>query len=133
MVHHKTWSDSKCLQVSRTLHSILANLHNAVVWIISTRPLISKSSSLFINPLVIAQSAPITTGITVTFMFHSFCFSSLVSSKYLSVFLPPFSFTLLSAGTAKSTFRQLFSPFFFFFFFWLLLTISMSGRLAEIR
>ena len=50
---------------------------------VSTYPLISKFSSPFINPLGIV---PITIGITVTFMFHSF-FSSLARSIYLSLFL----------------------------------------------
>ena len=43
-----------------------------------------------------------TIGVTVTFMLHSF-FSSLARSKYFSSSLPSFSFTLWSAGTAKST------------------------------
>ena len=36
---------------------------------VSTRPPISKSSNPFINPYVTVPSAPITDGITVTFMF----------------------------------------------------------------
>ena len=40
-------SDSKSLQVSRTLLSILAILNNAVVWMVSTRRPTSKSSSPF--------------------------------------------------------------------------------------
>ena len=47
MVFHWILCKSKSLQVSRTLLSILANLNNAVVWIISIIPLISNSSSLF--------------------------------------------------------------------------------------
>ena len=39
-------SDSKSHQVSRTLLSILADLSNAVVWVVYICPLISKSSSL---------------------------------------------------------------------------------------
>ena len=42
-------------QVSRALLGILADLSNAIVWMVSTRPLISKSSSPFISPLVINQ------------------------------------------------------------------------------
>ena len=53
---------------------------------ISAHPLISNSSSLLIKLLEIVSSAPITIGITVTFMFLSF-FSSLARSKYLSLFL----------------------------------------------
>ena len=70
MVFHWSLSDSKSLQVSRTPLSILADLINAVVWIVSTL-LISKSSSPCTNPLVTVPSAPITIGISVTFMFFS--------------------------------------------------------------
>ena len=68
----------------------MAYLNNAVVWMVSTRPLISKSSSPFINYLVTEASSPITIGINVTFMFHSFFqFSSKVYVLiFLFVFLP---------------------------------------------
>ena len=49
--------------------SILAILNNVVVWMVSTCPLISKSSSPFNNPLATVPKAPITIGIIVT-MFH---------------------------------------------------------------
>ena len=39
-------------QVSRTLLSILAIINNAVVWMVSTRPPTSKSSTPFSNPLL---------------------------------------------------------------------------------
>ena len=65
-------SDRKSPQVSRTLLSILTDLNNTVVWMLSTRPLISASSSPFINPLVTVTKAPITIDINVTFMFHIF-------------------------------------------------------------
>ena len=53
MVFHWSLSDSKSPHVSRTLLSILTDLNNAVVWIVSTRPFISNSfTSPFINPLV---------------------------------------------------------------------------------
>ena len=54
MVSHWSLSDTKSPQVSRTLLSILADINNAVVRIVSTRPLISKPSS----------------PVTVLFMFH---------------------------------------------------------------
>ena len=45
-------SDRKSPQVSRTLLSILADLSNAEVLMGSSRLIISKPSSLFINPLL---------------------------------------------------------------------------------
>ena len=95
MVFHWSLSDSKSPQVSWTLLSILAVLNNAVVWMVSTRPPTCKSSSPFSNPLVTVPNAPITIGIIVTCMFHSF-FSSLARSWYLSFFSHSFSFILFS-------------------------------------
>ena len=96
---------------------------------VSTRPLISKSFSPCTDPLVTVPSMLIAIGITVIFMFYSFLFSSLASSRYLSVFSLSFSFTLWSARMTKSTIWQVL----FFLFFFFLLTITMSGHQAEIR
>ena len=74
MVVHWSLSDSKSSQVSWTLFNILTVLNNVVVWMVSTRPLISKSSSPFNNSLVTVLKAPITIGMIVTLMFHSFLF-----------------------------------------------------------
>ena len=122
MVLHWSLSDSKSPQVSRTRLKILAVLSNAVVWIVSTRPPISKSSRPFNNPLVIVPNAPITIGTIVTFMFHSF-FNSLATSRYLSFFSLSFRIILWSAPTAKSTILQIF----------FLLNIMRSGLLARIK
>ena len=81
MVFHWILSDSKSPQVSRTLLSILAVLNNAVVWMVSTSPPTPKSSSPFSNPLVTVPNPPITIGIIVTCMFHSF-FSYLARNWY---------------------------------------------------
>ena len=62
---------------------------------VSIRPLISKSTCPCSNHLLTVPSAPITIGITVTFMLHRF-FSSLAKSWYLSLFSLSFSFTLLT-------------------------------------
>ena len=67
-----TLSDSKSPQVSRTVLSILAVLNNVVVWMVSTRPPISKSPSHFNNILVTVPKTPITVGIITTFMVHIF-------------------------------------------------------------
>ena len=127
MVFHKSLSD-KSSQVSRTLLSILADLNHAVVWMVSSRPLIYTSSSHYTNPLVTVPRALIKIGIITTFMFHNF-FNFLARSKYLFLFLHSFNFTLWSTGTAKSTILLVL----YFFFFFLLLIIIRSGRLAEIR
>ena len=89
---------------------------------VSTYTLISKLPSLFINPLCIVPSAPITIGITFTFMFHSF-FNSLARSRYLSLFLLSFyfHFTLRSAGSA--------SPPVGFLFYWWWLGLVIWPRL----
>ena len=120
MVFQWSLNDSKSSQVSRTLPSILADLNNAIVWIVSTNP---KSSSPITKLLGIFPSVSITIGITVTFMFHSFI-SSLTRSKYLSFFSLSLIFTQWSAGTANSTILQ--AQFFFSIITW-------SCRLAEMR
>ena len=103
---------------------ILANLNKAVFRIVSTPPLISKSSSSSTNPLLTVPSAPITVGITVTFMFHCFCFQSSNKFKVL-MSLFAVSLFLWSAWTAKAPFRWI--------LFYFLFTITRPGRLFEIR
>ena len=124
MVLHWSLSDSKSPQVSRARLRILAVLSNAVVWIVSTRPPISKSSRPFNNPLVIVPKAPITIGTIVTFMFHSF-FNSLARSRYF------ISFHFASDLFCDPPGQQ--SGQFYKFSFFLLLIIMRSGRLAGIR
>ena len=125
MVFHWSLSDSKSLQISRTLLSIRAVLNNAVVWMVSTHLPTSKSSSPFNNPLVTVPKAPITIGIIVTCMFHSFC-NSLARSRYLFFFSHSFSFILWSSGTAKSTMLQV-----LFFCCWLLFSLVFWPRLGD--
>ena len=55
----------------------MADPNNAVVWMVSIRPAISKSSILCNNPLVTITSASISIGIAVTFRFYSFFFQFL--------------------------------------------------------
>ena len=60
-------------QVSSSLHDssqFSGLLNNIVVWMVSTRPSTSKSSSPFSNPLVTFLNASITIDIIVTWMFH---------------------------------------------------------------
>ena len=88
MVFYWSLSDSKSPQVFRILLSILAVVNNVVVWMVSTRPPNSKSSSPFYTPLVTLPNAPITTGIIVTFMFHSF----FKFPRKIEVLIPLFTF-----------------------------------------
>ena len=133
MVFHWSLSDSKSPQVSRTLLSILAVLNNAVVWMVSTRPPNSRTSSPFSNPLVTVPNAPITIGIIVTFMFHSFFqFPSKVE-----VLIPLFTFfqfySVVSRDSKVDYFASsLFFSYLFFFFFFFLIIIK-SCLLTGIR
>ena len=112
-----------------TLLSILADLNNAVAWMVSTRPLISKFSSFFINTLVTVPRASIIICINVTFMFHSCFFNYLTRSTNLFFFFFFFLLILLYGKSEQQ--RPQFCKFSFFFL--LLLIIIRSGYLAEIK
>ena len=123
MVFHWSLSDSKPPQVSRTLLSILAVLNNVVVWMVSTRPPTSKSSNPFSNPLVTVPNAPITIGIIVTCMFHSF-FS--IPSK-VEVLILLFTFFQFYSVVSRDSKVDYFASSLF------LLIIIKSGLLTGIR
>ena len=107
MVFHWSLSDIKSPQVSRTLLSILTVLNNVVVSMVSTHPPISKSSIPFSNPLVTVPNAPITIGIIVTCMFHSFFFNSLSKVKVLILFFTFFQFySVVSRDTKVDNFAS---------------------------
>ena len=74
---------------------------NAVVRIVSTRPLTSKSSRPFNNPLVIVLNVPITVGTIVTFMFNS-----LARSRYLSFFSLSFRFSVVRRDSKVDKFAD---------------------------
>ena len=117
MVFHWSLSESKSPQVSKTFFSILAVLNNAVVWVVSTRPPISKSSSLFSNTLVTVPNAPIIIGKNVTCMFHSF-FQFPSKVEVLILLFTFFLFYSVVSRDSKST---------------VMLIIIKSGLLAGIR
>ena len=122
IVFHWRLSDIKSPQVSGTLLSILAVFNNAVVWMVSTRTLTSKSSRPFNNSLVTVPKAPITIGIIVTFMLHSF-FQFCSKVEVLISLFPFFQFySMVSQDSKVDSFAD------FLFCCWL-----RSGRLAEIR
>ena len=100
MVFHWSFSDSTSPQVSRTLLIILAVHNNAVVWIVSTRPPTSMSSSPFNNPLVTLPKGPITIGIIVKFI---------LLQLLQSLLLLRFFHTRLSCWFSSET-RHLWSP-----------------------
>ena len=112
MVFHWSTSDNKSLQVAGTHLSILTDLNNAVVWMVTIRPLIFTSIRL-------RYQAPIIIGITVTHMFDCF-FLVLWQGPSISLSLSlsslSLNFTLWSAVTLKSAIRQV-------FFFCCLLTL----------
>ena len=57
LVFHWSLSDCKSVQVSRNLPSVLTDVNNAVVWMVSAHNLISKSSNPLTNPLGIVSVA----------------------------------------------------------------------------
>ena len=114
MVIHWSLSDSKSPQVSRTFLSILVDLNNTVVLMLSARSLIFNSSSPLSKLLGIVrvhQLLLVSLSCSIAFI------SSLVISKYLSLFSFSLIFIQWSSETAKSTIRHVlfFFPFFFFF------------------
>ena len=100
---------------------------------VSSRPLISNSSSPYTNLLVTVTGSPITNSITVIFMFIVF-FSSLSRSRYLFLFSLSFSCSQWSVATAKSTVRQVFFSLFFlnFSFRWLMLCLVAWPKLDDL-
>ena len=83
---------SKSSQASRTLFSILANLNKALVYMGSTRPLISNSSSilpsltgLFRGPHIQLISAPLLCSISVLVHWKSLSFYPFVFFDFLPV------------------------------------------------
>ena len=107
------WSfrDNTSPHVSRTLLSILTDLNNDVIWMVSILPPMPNSSSSFSKPLGSVQSAPSTIDIILTLIFHSF-FSSLARSKYLSTFFTFFIF-LYDSLKRQNLLDSKFSSFFF--------------------
>ena len=118
---------------------------DAVVWMVSTCPLISNSFSSYTSPFGIVPSAPITIGIT---MFHVFCFCFcfvlfflgwVVLLQCLDIYLS-FGFLLILLCSLRGRQNPLFVRFSFlflfiylFFIFYFFLTITRSGWQIKIR
>ena len=122
MVFRCSFSNSKSLQIYRTLLRILADSNNAVFWQ-SSRVLLFKFSGPGTNPLVILPREPITIGIVVTFMLHFF-FQFPIRVKVRIPLFAFFQFYNVVHWDSKVR-KYVNSPFF-------LLIITKSGRLAEI-
>ena len=105
----------------RTLLSILADLNDAVVWIVSTRAIMSKSSSSCINIFCLYwrhQLQFLSTSPLFSIFFHFF-----IKAQVLILVL---EFTLWLAKTAKYTILQV-----LLFFIWLLLGLVVWPRLGD--
>ena len=74
------------------LLGIQADLNSAVVYMVSTLPLISNFSSLFSKSLCTVSQSPILFGITVTFKSHRFFILFFYTSMYLCSFSLSFTF-----------------------------------------
>ena len=116
MISFWSWNDCKSPQISRTYLSILADINNTVILIITA----------CLSNLYIFCSHYQYFGDFSNWLYghlHVPCFfSSLARSRYSSLFLPSFSFSLWSAWTVHYSAGYLF-----------LLTITMSGRLYDIK
>ena len=102
--------------VSRTHLSILANLYNAKVWIVSIRPPICKSSRSFYNLLGTIPNAVTTIAINDT-IFPSFILVLWQGPSNFFLFMLSLISHLRFPRTVKTTIRYLVSSLFFFFFF----------------
>ena len=118
------WVTVSFLRFPELFSSMMADLNNAVVWMVWAA--IFNPSSPPYQAFEDFPSTPTIIGITVTFMFHNY-FSFLVVFNYLFLFSFSFIFSLCSSGTAKSTIWQI------LFLFIFLLTITRSGLLTGIR
>ena len=122
MVSLRSLSDSKSPQVPQDSSQYFSQFQQCLIWMFSTCPLISKSSSPCTNPLLTVPRAPITIGTTVTFMFHSFF--QLPSKVQVLTF---FSLSVLLGGHLGQE-----SPQVGKIFFWLSLLLLLHIRVFHI-
>ena len=110
IIFHRSLSDSNSPQISRTLLSIQADLNNAVVCMVSTRPPISKCSSFSTKPLVTVPSTPITIGMVSPSLS---CFIAFSFRQGLHTYLSFRFLSVLPCGQPERQ-RPLFGRFSFF-------------------
>ena len=126
MVSHWSLSDSKSPQIPRTVFNVLANLNNAVVWMVSTRSVITQVLQFLYQPFIDCTERAIYNWYHRHF--HVLQFFSIPwpgPDTYPSFHI----LSILFCGRPGQQSRQ-FCKFSFFFF---LLIIIRSGRLVQIR
>ena len=121
------WKTASFLKCSRLFSVIWPFSIMQVFWMVFTRPLISKSSSPFVHPLMTVPCEMITVGKIVAFMFHSFS-SSLRRSRYLFFF---FTYLQFYSVVSRESKVHNFASFLSFFLFWLLYNLVISLRFGD--
>ena len=122
MVYHWSFSDWKSPQVSATVLTILSDLNNAVLRMVSSCHLISMSSNSFTNSLEIDLTASTIICMTVNFTFHIYFIPLASTGTYLR-----FRFLLCSHCGLPGRRSPLFSRL--SVFCWM----SLSDRLVDIK
>ena len=121
MVFHWSLSDSKSLRVSTTLFSILTDLNNAEIWMMSTRPLIFQAPQSFYHSF--GDCTQNTNYNWYKRHFHIPQFFQFPCE--VEVFILLFTFfqfySVVTRDSKVHNFASSLSSFFFFFFFFLLI------------
>ena len=133
MIYHWSLSDSKSPQVSRTLLSILVDVIDTLVWMVSAHSLISKSSTPRTNLSVTVSRAPVTICIIVTFKFHVFLFFFQFPCKVqvLIYLFACFKF-YFAVGRGSKVYNSACSlSYFFFFLLLIILVIRLYLKLPQ--
>ena len=124
-VFHWSVSGRISLHISWILLSILIDLNNYVIWIVSPHSFTSKYYSPSSNPWLTVPRAPIIISITVTFMFHCLFFQFPGKVDALNLIFVFFRF--YSVFNRESKVHNSAS------FLFLVVFITTSFRLTEIR
>ena len=98
--------DSKSFHISKSLLSIPVDPNNALICLVSIRPLISMSSGPRTMHWWVYQKQRLQL-VSPSLSYSIVFFWSFANSRYLSLFSPSFSLTLWTARTAKTAIWQL--------------------------
>ena len=105
MIFHGSLSDCKSPQVTRNLLDILADLKNAVVWIVSIRPPVSHFPVIFSMHFGIVTRTPIT--LLSPSLSRPKTFLVLRQGLRIGIIASFRWFSLLSDATVKSTIQRI--------------------------